>query len=600
MNITGRGPNGRLDPFSACMLLWSGALSFDDDAVTWDGRSHHITAPTVHQDVVSLYGRRREDVAGVLPDLLALLRELERDQGMRVPSSLMAEAVQQAIPKGDLSGMTLFLLQADAHPLIVEPVDNACVRVRYDPLLVRGIPAFQQLACRLVWRLRAFGGYAQGCEVLFVESANRGRTGGIHVFEGSVEGASTRVEPRVDVAFLPDVTLPSARPSLENPDAEEEEDPVSNAFEPDATGPADESPPKHFESHFLRAVCALESNAYTTTRLVSSTEARIKEHHTTCSNLEEAMPNPNDEQYRTPPDSSFGFPSEARAIRSLAIRSVIYLAIGMLVIAAGLYLLRSKDHVADLFKAPLHDAVDLVTQAVSIATGQTMQVTEDMVQLPSEPMANAATVVGLLLIGLGILWPVRRILAFKRRQDRELSWTRSHAAFLAGLTEKHKLNARASYEQATETWTQDLMRAREETSLAERELALLETTSTQLKATLDVCYASGTLPEGCHGLAAACTVADHLDAGGAAHIEGEDGALAWYQQELAQHRVSTRPASATPAQPTLRSVEKATSELIEHIRLAADEEGRLALVSQHCERASAAVTHAQGILATLA
>ncbi|MEE1160359.1 MAG: hypothetical protein UHS51_13160, partial [Atopobiaceae bacterium] len=76
MDLIARGPNGRLDSMAACKLLWSGAVSFEEENVVWDGQAHRLTEPTIHDDVISLYQLSHQDVESVLPDMLSLLATL--------------------------------------------------------------------------------------------------------------------------------------------------------------------------------------------------------------------------------------------------------------------------------------------------------------------------------------------------------------------------------------------------------------------------------------------------------------------------------------------------------------------------------------------
>lgn len=560
MDLTERAPNGRLDPFAACMLLWSGALSFDADGVVWDGQDH-VGTPLIHDDVISLYGISHGEVVAVLPDLNALLEGLARDEQMRVDPEHVAGAVADVVPGGHVSGATLFLLQQDKHPLVVELADKTTVRVRYDEALARGVPNLQELLCRLACHLRAFRGDFGSFAVEFVPIDHARIPSAIGRFDGCVEGGTTRLGPSV---------------AIEGAEKFREFQRAANLV--DAS-----------EATRLRTAAQLEASLYATRALADATRARIEALEQKHTRLEESKPDAHvmsRTSARSTPRGMFG---EAKAMRSMAIRTVVYLAIGGGLMWAGRMCLTQGDQVAAYVLRAWNQALATATDLIELATGQAGLV--GSVEAPTalvEPVVEALKVVGYVLMTLGIVFPVWRIIRHKRRLDRHLAQTQSHRAFLSALTEKRQLHMEAAYAQDLDAWAQSLKHNEEETLAARDSLDMLEETEKRVRSSLDECYAAlPDIPAHLRNLSAVCTLADYVDAGKAPSIGGDDGAVALYANDLQMSRVSASPEQAMDVQPSLHAAFRSTNALVRLVRQQRDEDTRRKLIREHCDKAAA-------------
>lgn len=438
MDLTARGLNGRLDSFAACKLLWSGAVTFAEDG-----------APQVDGGVVSLHGVTRDEVEGVLPDLLDLMRILDQDQGLRFSVDLPSEQVRAMLPHGgddhrDLTGSCLFRLQAGRHPLVVElaenggPDEKGAVRVRYESNLAAGVPGLQDLVCRMVWYLRAFRGDEGPFVVLFVRNRTNGEAGKL---PSRVEVPADYVDCASDAA---------------------------NLFQEDA------------ESQHRRIVRVLQTNACATRTLRADAERRLEGYRQRQEKLKEAQPDPNAEPYCVP-KSSMGLPSGTKAAKSLVMRSAIYICVGVVVFAAGQRCVVGSERIARDFLTFVNDYASSLLDFVGSVLGMPgLAVSASGAVLPPDGMINALRVVGMILMGLGILWPVRRILKHKRRLDRELSHSKSHVAYMEALVEKRRLAAETSYAQALDSWARNLNETVEGEKLARESVLQLEATEGEL------------------------------------------------------------------------------------------------------------------------
>lgn len=442
MDLIARGPNGRLDPLAACMLLWSGAVSFDDKSVTWDGERHQLAEPTINHSVVSLYRLTCDDVAQVVPDLLELLDELERDEELRVPAEQLSKDARAALLTGQLLGSTLFLLQSGTHPLIVEVVSKDTLQVRYDERLARGIPRLQDLLCRMLCHLRAFRGDQGSFCVLFKNNEEPGRLHGMDRLEECVDGGVLVLDERVEVG--------------------EEE----LACMPDRTASArDKSEPTDASS-------LLASSLYTTQVLKSATERRIKSLKETRERIEGDKPQPRTSSIHDPAAS--GLTSEGKAARSLLVRSLLYLAVGGVLFWAGRMCLMEGDFLLRLLTDAVNQIVGLATDWISLTFGQVGSVgSHEAIELPADTILGALRIAGFALMGLGIVIPVMKILRHKRRLDRERAYTQSHMSFMNELTAQQRLSNEAAYAQELESWSASLNSTSHELELANNALLLL-------------------------------------------------------------------------------------------------------------------------------
>lgn len=474
MDLIAKGPNGRLDAMAACMLLWSGAITFGQDGITWDGTSHQLGKPTIDKIVVSLYRLRPEDIEAALPDLFDLLGTLERDEALRLPSEHLSDGLREVLPTGMLTGMTLFLLQANTHPLIVELVDRRTLRVRYDRELARSIPELQGLLCRLLCHLRCFRGDEGSFDVLFVQNDVTHGARSIIVCDECVVGAIQDLDERVEVSAQ---AMAEVAPLYEHATSQSDESPE--------LATSDSAELKDATTH-SRMRSLLEESYYTTGVLHSATKQRIEQLDDTHEKLQKAQPSAttSPRKNRTAP----GLTTNAKAARSLAVRSAFYIAIGVVCMLLGRKCLTESDQILRIITDLWQHALNLASDFVSLTLGQAQAVGNHVsVALPLESLAGILRVVGFALMGAGILFPLLKILKYKRRIDRELSLTRSHQEFFAELYQKQQVMAETTQAEALATWASNMASIEEELALARDSLQMLEEADRRTQEALEAC-----------------------------------------------------------------------------------------------------------------
>lgn len=142
-------------------LLSGNWVFFNDGEISWDGKHHQITGIQINaaqidqfMDFVNAHLEGFDDVHEVVQYFVTFMTEVEKDEGLLVPRSAIADGVAQALPEGDLTGITLSNLAACGAAFQVRTKAEDEYVVIFDTRLVRGIPAFFSLIARLLWDLR--------------------------------------------------------------------------------------------------------------------------------------------------------------------------------------------------------------------------------------------------------------------------------------------------------------------------------------------------------------------------------------------------------------------------------------------------------------
>lgn len=212
------GANGRIDAKAVAWLFAKDHVFFDDGEITWDGRHHGIAGAQINGANMDEIPQFMDDPNMYFQAIGDVLLALEKDEELRVPREKIHPALHKAIREGDLTGLTLFNLQACGrafffmgdeeqsaktsmlemaglqqlldHPSAMENVEMVMV----DPRLARGIPGFYKLVARMVEDMRAYNGKGGTRFVLlFANARNFDADQYLDDFEGEVEGAV--VEP---------------------------------------------------------------------------------------------------------------------------------------------------------------------------------------------------------------------------------------------------------------------------------------------------------------------------------------------------------------------------------------------------------------------
>ena len=549
MDLVARGAGGTLDSMVACKLLWSGALSFGPHEVTWDGERNRIVAPTINEDVISLYSLTREEIVAVTTDLLRLLDVLEEDEDLRVFDEHVTDDVREMLPCGHLTGGTLFLLQQGTHPLIIEPAGTNTVRVRHNEALANGIPDLRRVICRLVCHLRFSCGHEGPVSVVFVDDAP-------HPHEHTVRMENTlEVKPLYDLARA----------------AEEAKSGIEGE-----------------RRRLLRVAGSLESSIYVTQALREATNEQLQYLEERREQVEQAQPDTKLHKSSALPTATTG---TAKASRSLVLRSILYLGIGVGLLLLGRKLVLDGAEVAAWINSCLYEVVAIASDYLSLTVGITIQAdASNMLGIPSDTIVSVLRIVGFGLVALGIVYPVRKILRRNRKLKRDIAYAQSHLSFISQLSEKQRLAAEAALAQDLDTWSKKLVSINDGIEIAHTCARRLHKTEDEAAMALACCYSNiDFLPQNMRALVPVCTITDYLDTGRCASLVGEDGAIEQYRRDLAAAIIDLDPNQATDLQPTLRTTARATSTALRRFETASSHERRLSVVDDHCNTVASIV-----------
>ncbi|MBR3226735.1 MAG: hypothetical protein IKF78_15575 [Atopobiaceae bacterium] len=586
MDLIQRSADGRLDSLAACKLLWSGALRVERDDATWDGTSHTLPLPTIDDGVITLYGLSHEDVEASLADFRSLLEVLDGDEELRVAEEHIHEAVRPALLAGGLTGASLFLLQGGSHPLIVEAKGPTALCVRLDERLERGIPNLQGLICRMLCHLRLWDGDEEAFDVEFAKGVSNGSRDALLDFQGQVAGAERCQSTRIAKDEVRRVEQAQGAYGANAPHADDAEDKL---------------PAQSGEARLLKAAYLLETSAYVTEALEEQANQRLQTLGDEHEKLMASQPKQDAKPRKNPTP---GLLNNKAAIRSLGIRSVIYLAIGIAFLLAGRACLTQSAELSRWLMGKVGAAFAIAGDFTSLIFGQMKDVGAsaqlDSVDpsaslgIPPDAAAGAVRTLGYVLMLLGILFPIRKIYKRKRFLDRELAHTQSHVAYFEGLAQKSALNAEAAYAQTLETWSRKLKDTDEESGLAKDTSKRLATARRECKGLLDKCYESAEfLPPHMRNLAATCTLYDYLSTHRCKGVDGPDGAMELFKQELAASRAAYDPNQASATQPSLRAAERERQRLTRSIEHAPSAKGRHQLMVDHCDKTARVLATAE-------
>lgn len=200
--------DGWFDANAACWLLYSDITFFLPAEIEWDGEHHWPTGMQVNaakmREVPTLLSN-----IGVLNGMLELLVTLDEDDGLRVPLSMIHPALHDALRHEDMTGITLFNLQACAKSLIVKETTEDEYQVICDGRLAAGIPAFYQLVSRMVWDMRTYNKRSGTFKITFLNARNLDADQVLGQVDRMVPGALSQPIWPTEVIEEPQVELPS-------------------------------------------------------------------------------------------------------------------------------------------------------------------------------------------------------------------------------------------------------------------------------------------------------------------------------------------------------------------------------------------------------
>ena len=159
--------NRHMDAMAIAWLFANDFIFFNPNEIAWDGSRHVMTGIQLNAEKVGGIPDFMENPQMYVNGIADFLQTLEDDEGLMVPRSKIHPALHGAIREGDLTGLTLFNLQAcgRAFAFVTEgslesaqSIAQGMYTVAVDTRLTCGIPNFYGLLRRLIHRMRAYNG----------------------------------------------------------------------------------------------------------------------------------------------------------------------------------------------------------------------------------------------------------------------------------------------------------------------------------------------------------------------------------------------------------------------------------------------------------
>ena len=207
------GANKRIDAMAVAWLFAHDYVFFNQGDITWNGARHAIVGAQINSDKVDEIPMFMSNAQVYYRGIGDFLMTLEQDNELIVPRSTIHRGLHDAICEGNLTGITLFNLQACGRAFqFLEEVDE---RAKYailrtagfgeladdpnaiehtymifvDERLARGIPGFYKLVRRLFEDMRAYNEADSRCILVFTTARNPDADRYLNDFGGIVEGA---------------------------------------------------------------------------------------------------------------------------------------------------------------------------------------------------------------------------------------------------------------------------------------------------------------------------------------------------------------------------------------------------------------------------
>lgn len=199
---------GKFDANAAAWLFYGDYIFFRQQEIVWDGTTHRPVGMQVNaakmRDIPTIVNN-----TSMLNGVLDLLMELEKDEGLRVPLSMIHPGLHDALRNEDLTGITFFNLMACAQALIIKEPSPDDYQVMCDNRLPMGIPSFYQLVARMIWGMRAYNDRSGSYKVTFLNARNLDADVVLDEVDRMVPGAFSQPIWQVEVTEKPRVELPS-------------------------------------------------------------------------------------------------------------------------------------------------------------------------------------------------------------------------------------------------------------------------------------------------------------------------------------------------------------------------------------------------------
>lgn len=207
------GANKRIDAMAVAWLFAHDYVFFGQSDVIWDGTHHAIVGAQINADKVDEIPGFMSNAQVYYQGIGDFLMTLEQDEELIVPRNKIHHGLHDAICEGDLTGITLFNLQAcgrafrflgevngEAKRDLLREVGLAELAndpsafagasiIVVDERLTRGIPNFYYLVRRMFEDMRAYNGIHTPYSLVFLSVRNASVDLYLDQFDDCVEGA---------------------------------------------------------------------------------------------------------------------------------------------------------------------------------------------------------------------------------------------------------------------------------------------------------------------------------------------------------------------------------------------------------------------------
>lgn len=149
------------DPAVMISLLSSGYVFFDKDDISWSKSKGHHAVKGLQIDGSKLDAFQAlavrngfDDANDMAQCFIAFMQKLEEDEQLVIPREHVSKSLSRIIRRGDLTGLTFANLAGARGAFSIRSTEPNTYLVMSDPSLVKGIPCFYDMMCRLIWDLR--------------------------------------------------------------------------------------------------------------------------------------------------------------------------------------------------------------------------------------------------------------------------------------------------------------------------------------------------------------------------------------------------------------------------------------------------------------
>lgn len=113
------GPNNRINAMAVAQLFADDFAFFNSDEISWDGEHHAMAGIQFNAAKVDDFPVFVQNIGQLVPNIYDFMAHIEQDEELIVPRWKIAPGLHDAIREGDLTGITLFNLQACGKAFLI-------------------------------------------------------------------------------------------------------------------------------------------------------------------------------------------------------------------------------------------------------------------------------------------------------------------------------------------------------------------------------------------------------------------------------------------------------------------------------------------------